>query len=90
MILCPTSRKDGKSRIVAIGKKHLPSVPKRERLFGALPAALHAAGHALDVAQAGLGSGQGAMLLCMCIVQEAELGTLQCLCCTIAVASSYV
>jgi hypothetical protein len=34
MILCPTSRKDGKSRIVAIGKKHLPSVPKRERLFG--------------------------------------------------------
>ena len=43
MILCPASRKDGKSRIVAIGKKHLPSVPKRERLFGALPAALHAA-----------------------------------------------
>lgn len=42
MFLCPTSRKDGKCRIIAIGKKHMPSGPKHERLFGALMLALPA------------------------------------------------
>lgn len=33
-ILSPTSRKDAKARIIAVGKKRMPSAPKHERFFG--------------------------------------------------------
>lgn len=34
MILSPTSNKDAKHRLLAIGKKRLPAAAKHERFFG--------------------------------------------------------